>query len=221
MRPGSVVRRRAVVAAIRPLWRDGGRALDVAGYDGSVPSTVVRSGLTVLDVDGSGMGEASRNGASTVLGSATAMPVATGSVDLALSCDLLPCLDGEAAAQVYPEVRRVLRAGGHLVVTEVDERFKLPFVDNKVAFATWGVRTGGFSYEQLAALVRAAALRVVDHRMYYGLPTRLAYTVFFFWGWPRRGSRLKMRLFHAVVASERWWCPLPRAHLIVAAPMGA
>ena len=216
MRPGSVVRERAVGSALRSLWREGTRTLDVGGYDGSVTAGVVTSGLLVLDLDGDGLHTARTNGASTVLGSATAIPLLARSVDLALSCDLLPCVDGASADRVYPEVGRVLKAGGHLIVTEVDDRFKLPFVDNRVAFERWRVRTGGASYARLAELLDGGGLEVVEHRMFYGLPARLAYTVLFFWRWPRRGSRIKQRLFRAVAASERWWCPRPQAHLIVA-----
>jgi ubiquinone/menaquinone biosynthesis C-methylase UbiE len=220
MRPGSIVRLRAVEPVLRSLWHEGDRTLDVGGYDGSVSTGVATSGVVVLDLDDGGLRTARRRGASTILGSAAAIPLGEASVDLALSCDLLPSVGESDAGRVYPEVGRVLRPGGHLVVTEVDERFKLPFVDNRVAFEQWQARLGGASYERLAGLLGAGGLHVVEHRMFYGLPTRLAYTVFYFWKWPRRGARVKRRLFQAIAASERWWCPLPQAHLVVAR-MGA
>ena len=224
MRPGTVVRHRAIGSDLRALAaaRGTGRVLDVGGYDGSTATSFceLASRLVVLDVDGDGLRTASARGLVSLLGSARAIPLAAASVDLALCCDVLPCLSAADARGVYPEIRRVMTSGGRLLVTEVDTDFTLPFVDRATAFAQWHVQTGGFSYDQLQRLLGAAGLSVVEHRMFYGWPTRLAYTVLFFWGWPRRGARAKQRLWRSIAGIERHWCPRPQAHLIVAAVAG-
>lgn len=218
MRPGTLVRHHAIAPTVRALAGGAGRVLDVGGYDGSIVTALGEVGhrVVVLDVDGGGLRKATAGGLTTVLASATAIPLAAASVDLALCCDVLPCVTNADAEVVYPEIRRVLAAGGHLVVTEVDDRFKLPFVDTGQAFDRWQVRTGGFSYDRLERLLGAAGLAVVEHRMFYGFPTRLAYTVLFFWPWPRHGARAKQRVWRSVAALERLWCPRPQAHLILA-----
>lgn len=216
------MRLRTVVATLGDLAPRGSLVLDLGGYDGSISTAVdgVADRLVVVDLDDEGLRKARTSGAAAVLGSATAIPMASGSVDVALSFDLLPCIDGVDSPRVYPELRRVLRAGGHLLITEVDETFKLPLVDNEVAFARWRVRTGGFSYSQLQQLLGVAGFDVVAHTRFYGLATRLAYTVLFFWGWPRRGSRLKLALLRTLAGLECRWCPAPRAHFIVAKARG-
>lgn len=195
-----------------------GRVVDVGGYDGAVVAGIADAGtrVVVLDVDDEGLAKASASGMATVRASATAIPLATASVELALCCDVLPCVSADDAPDVYPEIRRVLSAGGHLLVTEVDERFTLPFVKIEDAFARWRVRTGGLSYGRIVNMLDDAGLSVVEQRMFYGLPTRLAYTVLFFCPWPRRGARVKQRVWHGVARMDRRWCPWPRAHLIVA-----
>jgi hypothetical protein len=66
------------------------------------------------------------------------------------------------------------------------------------------------------ALLDEAGLTVVDHRMFYGVITRFVYTVFYVWARPRRGYRVKQQAWRAIAEIERWWCPDPRAHLVVA-----
>lgn len=221
MRPGTVVRRQAT-AAVLTSWAvaGGGRVLDVGGYDGAVTARLVDLGcpVVVLDVDRGGLVQAAAKGMSTILGSATAIPVVSASVDLVLCCDVLPCLPAAAAPGVYPEIRRVMAPGGRLVVTEVDDRFTLPFVKNEDSFAGWNARTGGLSTERLLAMLGHAGMAVVEHHRFYGLPTRMVYTLFFIWGWPRRGARVKHRLWSYVAALDSRWCPRPRAHLVVATP---
>ena len=219
------MRRQAVSDAVQAcgLETRAARILDVGGYDGSVSAALPGDPgrIVVLDVDGTGLARARTSGAAAIAGSATAIPMASASADLALVCDLLPCVEEDEAARVYPEVARILRPGGHVIVTEVDAAFDLPFADRDAAFSSWGARNGGYSYEQLAGLLGAAGLRVVERRRFYGLPTRLAYSVFFVHVWPRRGARVKQRLFGWIVAGERWWRPRPRANLVVATRVAA
>jgi len=216
------VRRHALAPLLASLAAAGGarRVLDVGGYDGAVAADLGDKGshLVVLDVDGDGLRKAAAAGMLTVLASATAIPLASASVDLVLCCDVLPCVSDDEAACVYPEIRRVLAAGGRVVVTEVDDRFSLPFVRNVDAFARWQARTGGLSSDRLSGMLGDAGLSVVEHRRFYGLPTRLAYAVLFFWRWPRRGARAKQRVWRSVARLDRRWCPRPRAHVIVAGP---
>ena len=218
MRPGSVVREARIGPLLRQLAANASTVLDVGGYDGSV-SAGARSASTqvvVVDLDGSGLEKARNQGLAGVRGSAIDLPLARRSVDVALALDVLPCVPAELAARVYPEIARVLKAGGHLVVTEMDERFKLPFVANEVAFARWEVKTGGFSYDALVERLEESGFTVVDHRMFYGVVTRFAYAAFFFWNVPSRGYRLKLRAWRMLARLERVWCPAPQAHLVVA-----
>lgn len=197
--------------------------LDVGGYDGSVPSSVpgvVDGSLVLLDVDAGGLAAACGRGLRVVSGSATAIPLASGSVDVALCLDVLPCLEPAEATQAYAEIGRVLRPGGHVLVTEVDDRYRLPFADDAKVFESWGVRGRGLPYGRLVDLLAANGMRVVEHRPFYGVLTRTAYSVLFVHCWPRRGSRAKHRLWALLAALERRWCVRPRANFVVATTGG-
>ena len=212
------MRLRTVGPSLGALASRGSLVLDLGGYDGSISTAIdgMVDRVVVVDLDSDGLGKAQALGAAATLGSATAIPLASGSVDVALSLDLLTCLDPADGALVYAELHRVLRTGGHLLVTEVEDRFKLPFVDNEVAYARWRVRTEGFSDARLADLLRVGGFDVVEHTKFYGTLTRFAYTVLFFWGWPRRASRLKPRVLGALAGLERHWCPGAPANFVVA-----
>lgn len=218
MRPGTALRSRVVGPTLAELAGAGGVLLDVGGYDGSVAASVPRAGglVIVVDVDRPGLAKARRQGVAAVAASGTALPFASGSVGLALSLDVLTCLEPAEAEQVYPEIGRVLRPGGRLLATEVDERYSLPFVDTGAAFARWNVHTAGFTSGRLAELLKGGRLRVVEHRMFYGLLTRLSYSVLFFLARPLRGARLKRRAWELAGRIERRWCVSPQAHFVVA-----
>lgn len=216
-RPGSVMREAAVRPVLAELARPGIRVLDVGGYDGSVSKSLAGTGVVVvLDVDPKGFPAARARGGVAVVGSGTAIPLARGAFDLAVCCDVLMSLAQEEVEHVYAEIARVLRPGGRLIVTEVDEGFGLPFVDRDRAFAAWGVPPGGFAASRLAALLEGAGFRVTARGQFYGAVTRAAYGVMFVRGWPRRGARVKHRAWRYVVATERWWRPRPRSNLLVA-----
>lgn len=215
MRPGAVVRRVVVGPVLDGLANNCAVVLDVGGHDGSVGGAS-RPRRVVLDLDRSGLVAARAQGMAGVEASALAMPLPDLSVDVAVCCDVLPCLARDDAALLYAEIARVLKDGGRLLLTEVDDGFRLPLVDNETLYAGWGAITKGSSYERLAGLLDAAGLTIVEHRPFYGAISRFAYAVLFVRSWPRRGSRVKQRLWQSIAGLERWWSPVPQAHLIVA-----
>lgn len=115
---GGDARADAAAKAIATLLPDDARlVLDVAGGTGIVG---MRLGRTVVSVDRSiGMSRLAltRLSGRVALGDATALPIASESVDAVTAIWLLHMLDVAAAAHVVAEAARVLRPGGVFVTT--------------------------------------------------------------------------------------------------------
>lgn len=197
MRPGSALRRTIASPVLTGLLAPGDRLVDVGGYDGSVVAGLGDGVRTVVvDVDGTGLRKAAPS-CLPVMGSAASLPLAPGTADVACCFDLLPCVPDVDPSAVYAEVHRVLRPGGHLVVTEVDGDFSLPFVSQAEAFSRWSAEKARPAAE-ISAAMQAAGFRIRRQRRFHGFLARLAYLVFFVWNRPRRGHRFKWRLWLAV-----------------------
>jgi demethylmenaquinone methyltransferase/2-methoxy-6-polyprenyl-1,4-benzoquinol methylase len=110
-------RKRAVEALALPR---GSIVLDVACGTGDLCRDLADAHLVPVGVDFSyGMLDAARTGAPLVQGDALALPVATGSVDGAISGFALRNFD--ALPPVFAELARVTRAGGRIALLDVDE----------------------------------------------------------------------------------------------------
>lgn len=216
VRPGSAHRRAIASPVLAQLLVPGDRLVDVGGYDGSVVAGIGDGVSAVMvDVDGDGLDKASVS-CLPVMGSALSLPLASGAVDLACCFDLLPCLPDADPSAVYAEVHRVLRPGGHLVVTEVDSDFSLPFTSQAEAFSRWDAVSARPTSEVLGAM-EAVGFRILRRRRFQGALARLAYLVFFVWNKPRHGHRVKWQLWQLVGYFDRVLPLGAKATLFVAA----
>jgi SAM-dependent methyltransferase len=195
------------------------KVLDLGGFDGSVSSALTAQGsqVTVLDLDDKGLITAHGKGLDAVCASAAAIPFDSGTFDVLLSFDMLPSVPEELEEVIIPEIRRVLKKDGHLLLSTVDRNFKLPFVDQNRVNKSWKSREG-VSYERLKDLLKLGNLELLEHRAYFSWLTRVLYTILYYWNLPRRGTILKRRLWRGIVKLEQWWCPAPMAHFIIARP---
>jgi SAM-dependent methyltransferase len=194
VRPGSALRRAIASPVLAQLLVPGDRLVDVGGYDGSVVAGIgdgVRA--VMVDVDGGGLEKASLS-CLPVMGSALSLPLASGAADVVCCFDLLPCLPDADPSAVYAEAHRVLRPGGHLVVTEVDSDFSLPFTSQAESFARWDAVSARPTSEVFGAM-EAAGFSILQQRRFHGALARLAYLVFFVWNKPRHGHRVKWRMW--------------------------
>ncbi len=216
MRPGSELRRAVAAPALGHLLSSGDCLVDVGGYDGSVVAGVGRDGVwrVTVDVDGEGLRK-SASSSLPVAASAFDLPFAVGAADVVCCFDVLPSLRGGDPYKLYAELRRVLRRDGHLLLTEIDDDFSLPFMSQQEAFRQWGAMRTRPASENHQALT-AAGFRVIDQRRYYGLVARTVYLLFFMWNRPRRGHRLKCSVWRAVAHLDRLLPLGARATLVVA-----
>ena len=119
-------RKRAVTAL---GLRRGSVVLDVACGTGDLCRDLADAQLVPIGIDFSfGMLDAARTGAPLVQGDALGLPVATASVDGAISGFALRNFD--ALPPVFAELARVIRPGGRIALLDVDEP------DNRVL--RWG-----------------------------------------------------------------------------------
>jgi SAM-dependent methyltransferase len=116
---GGAPRAAAAAQAVRRLVPVHGQVLDIAGGTGIVSQQVVlgsSAAVTVLDLSHGMLRKAAeRLPGRQVQGDATALPIASGSVDLVTAIWLLHLIDD--AAPVVAEAARVLGAGGAFVTT--------------------------------------------------------------------------------------------------------
>ncbi len=119
--------RKRAVAALG--LRRGSVVLDVACGTGDLCRDLAEAQLVPIGIDFSfGMLDAARTGAPLVQGDALGLPVATASVDGAVSGFALRNFD--ALSPVFAELARVTRPGGRIALLDVDEP------DNRVL--RWG-----------------------------------------------------------------------------------
>lgn len=117
---GGIERARAAAAAIAGLVPAGGSCLDVAGGTGIVSAELAAQGRSLLVVDLSfGMlAVASRRLPGRVVqGLGDRLPLADRSVDLCTCIWMLNLVPSSTVDAVLGEAARVLRVGGHLVIT--------------------------------------------------------------------------------------------------------
>lgn len=195
----------------------GCEVLDLGGFDGAVTSGLRDKGarITVVDLDEEGLALARAKGLQGVCAPAQGTPFPDRTFDAVVCCDLLPSVPAEVEQPILNEIARVLKPNGVLVLTVPDVDLHMPFVKMGAVYKTWRAREG-VSRSRLWAMAEAAGLKICDSREYFGLPTRLYYSVAFLRNLPPRGTRLKRRIWRYLVAGESWWCVKPQAHLIVA-----
>jgi ubiquinone/menaquinone biosynthesis C-methylase UbiE len=153
--------------------------VDIGGGSGIGAHSAVRvSGCRALVVDRStGMlRQSDADGrVSLVTGDATALPLASASVDGALCLDALHHFPDAVAA--LEEIRRVLRPGAHLVVQEMDRRRTSARLIS-LAERVFGEPGSCWTPVEMASLFRAAGLTPKDvitrGRVYYAVALRQA-----------------------------------------------
>ena len=117
---GGRERARAAAAAIASLVPPGGRCLDIAGGTGIVSAELAAQGRSVFLVDLSlGMlaVAARRLPGRVAQGLGDRLPVSDRSVDLVTVIWMLNLVPASVVDAVLAEAARVLRVGGHLVIT--------------------------------------------------------------------------------------------------------
>jgi len=147
--------------------------------------------------------------------SATALPYRDGVFDAVLLLDVLCSVPEGHEDAVLHEAARVLRGGGHLILTELDRDFALPFVDQRLVYRAWQSKPA-LQYEDLVRLIMSGGGRICEHHRFYGLLSRFVYTVFYYLNVPARGTRIKRLLWRATIMLERVCCLWPQAHLVIA-----
>ena len=117
---GGGERARAAAAAIASLVPSGGRCLDIAGGTGIVSAELAAQGraLLVLDLSFGMLAVAARRlPGSGRPGTRDRLPVADRSVDLVTCIWMLNLVPSATVDAVLAESSRVIRVGGHLVIT--------------------------------------------------------------------------------------------------------
>ena len=161
---GGAERGRAAAVAIATLVPPGGRCVDIAGGTGIVSAELAAQGRAVLVVDLSlGMlaVAARRLPGRVAQGLGNRLPVADRSVDLVTVIWMLNLVPSEVVDAVLAEAARVLRVGGHLVIT----------VDKELAHSptrTDGVDSDNDSDERVTAVVAAHGLKRVGTTTFSG-----------------------------------------------------
>ena len=159
-----------------------GWVLDLAcGTGGNLAILGEHGRVLALDLSPHALGRCRERGcARTVCGSATALPLASGSVDLVASMDLLEHLDDdrEGAREMF----RVLRPGGVLVVTAPAYRWL--WSDHDIALA----HRRRYVLGEVVALLTGAGFKVVQQ----------TYCIFFLF-LPIAGFRMLQRLLRCFV----------------------
>ena len=157
---GGVERARAAAEAVTALVPAGGRLLDVAGGTGIVSAELAACGFDVVVTDLShGMlgVAAGRLPGREVVASADRLPVADASVDVVTVVWLLHLLPIPVADRVLAESARVLRPGGHLVMT----------VDKDLAHRRVR-RTGADAADRVAQVAHRLGLQFVGQDSFRG-----------------------------------------------------
>ncbi|HEY3608604.1 MAG TPA: methyltransferase domain-containing protein [Pseudonocardiaceae bacterium] len=107
----------AADAILRLLPPSARLVLDVAGGTGIVGARLDRRVISLDSSPGMAAIAATRLPGRVVLGDATRLPLATGSVDAVTAIWLLHLLDEQSSADVLTAAARVLRPGGTLITT--------------------------------------------------------------------------------------------------------
>lgn len=216
MRPGSLMRNAIVAPILEEHVHDGAEVLDLGGFDGSTTEALVRRArVTLVDLDEEGVRLAKSRGLNAITASAEKIPSPDASFDVVVCCDLMPSVPHEAEEPIFREIGRVLKPSGVLVMTVPDANLHLPFANMNEVYESWRAREG-LSSDRLHQLLELANVRVEKWSDYFGLPARLYYSLAFFKNVPRRGTRLKRKVWKYIVAGDQLWSPAPQAHLVVA-----
>lgn len=217
MRPGTFLRSVIVIPHLLRWQRPGISIVDVGGFDGYLLSKTDRSSRRfVVDLDSAGFSDARAGGAYCIQASALNLAVQTSSVDVVLCLDLLNSLSPEAEEHCLREIRRVLRPGGRLILTDVESDFSLPFTSRDSVFRSWRVRRGSGS-GAVKARCSAAGLRPIECEAYQGMLARLAYAALFYQTVLKRATRLRHGIWRCVCHVDRFMCISPRSFVIIAA----
>lgn len=209
--------RNALVAPLLDEYVNAGsEVLDLGGFDGSTTQPLIAKGarVSLVDLDEVGVKLAAEKGINAIAAPAEQVPFPDEAFDVVVCCDLIQSLPYESEERVAKEIGRVLKRGGILVMTVPDPALHLPFVDMKRAYKSWQSREG-ITHHRLLYLLELAGIEVLASRDYFSLVSRLYYSLAFFKNLPRRGTKLKRRLWRHVFAGESVWCPAPQAHLVV------
>jgi arsenite methyltransferase len=160
LRPGGRTLTRELLAGL--ALAQGLRALDIGSGTGATLAELVDGGVRAFGVDYSAVLAAQATDAGPVaVGDAESLPYATGAFDAVfIECVLSAVPDKPAALR---ECRRVLGAGGRLVVTDMTVRGEFP--EPLRTLAAWAACVGGAcETDTYVALLRDAGF-VVDRTM--------------------------------------------------------
>ena len=183
MRPGTLLRLRALRYIVKHEIPPNAAVLDVGAFDGVMSDHLCRArenlNLTVVDLDQDGLEQARAKGLNTVHASVNELPQPSNSIDRVLCLDLIEHLEDDAGA--FQEMARVLKPGGRIVLTTPDEHgVHFPFISkqrNTEVNIGWGHLRLGYSRSSLRRLFEQCGLRILYMTGYFNVLTRMAYSL--------------------------------------------
>jgi SAM-dependent methyltransferase len=183
MRPGTLLRWRALSPLLKREIAGNSKVLDVGGFDGNVSHLLLkaRPGLEIciVDLDEKGLALARKNGLQAVCGSALGLPFISGKFDVVLCLDLLEHLD--QPGQALREIHQILKENGKLILTTPYENgVHFPFLSrrrNVEINIGWGHSRLGFSLSELIEMLHVNGFSLIAHSAYFNILSRLAYRI--------------------------------------------
>lgn len=181
MRPGTIVRWRALSPLLRRETFAGSRVLDVGGYDGNISHRLVQvvpgCQIWIIDLDIGGLLEARDKGLRAVCGSALDLPIEKEVFDLILCLDLLEHL--EMPELVLREIHQALKSGGKLLLTTpAIEGVRFPLLSrkrNEAINLSWGHSRLGFSKNDIDAMLTNNGFSTISYSRYFNSLSRFMY----------------------------------------------
>lgn len=219
MRPGTLLRWRALSPLLQVEVADKSKVLDIGGFDGNVSHKLLKNRpeleLCVVDLNKNGLNMARKNGLQAVCGSALCLPVKPGKFDVVLCLDLLEHLD--RPAQALQEICQTLKENGKLILTTPFKNgVRFPFLNRRRNLEInigWGHSHLGFSLPELIEMLRVNGFSLVAYSAYFNILSRLAYRI----GILSVFSRVRGRkLFDVATALEPYLKMGAQEHILVA-----
>jgi len=201
MRPGTLLRWRALKHIFKSEIENGCTILDIGGYDGFISynlnSIFPDCKIVVVDIDSSGLKTAESHGLNILYASALDLPIQNNSVDIVLCLDLIEHIEDDN--KLIKEISRVLKKTGKVILTTPIKRGDLiPLIgEDKMneIHKKWGHVRKGYGIEQLKTLFQNNELAIIKAGKYFNLFSRYAYLFLMLPSIPLKFRRIIYNLF--------------------------